>query len=70
MEVMPIMFTGQHTEGSTLRQEEESAPDRTGSLPSSALVEGPPLQPCCLPTHRSSEEMTAVPPSPAAFIIS
>lgn len=48
-ERMQIMLTDKHMKGSTSRQEEETAPDSTGSLPSSALVKSPHLWTCCLP---------------------
>lgn len=50
VEVTQIMFISKHRKGSTLGQEEESAPDCLGSLPSSAFVEGVHPQACSLPT--------------------
>lgn len=50
VEVMQIMLTSKHMKGPTSGQEDESAPDCLGSLPSSAFVEGVHPQACCLPT--------------------
>ena len=45
-----VMSTSAHIKGSASGQEEVGAPGSTRSLPSSASVEGPHLQACCLPT--------------------